>query len=132
MSDTGRVRMSRAIDVFIGDMRAEGRINSPNTEREYRGTLMCHAEDVDNRDPSYTHRGDVKRTLARWANPTPARRTGAILVSFYRWMAEEGRRPSNPAEQTKRPRRRKPDRSASPIRRWWHCSRPCAVRVSAG
>ena len=110
MSETAPVRLSQAIDLFVVDQRAEGRINSPNTEREYRGTLNKHAEDVDNRDPAYTNREDVKRTLNRWPHPNTRSKNRAILVSFYRWTVEEGYRPSNPAEQTNRPRRRKPSR----------------------
>lgn len=69
MNQTAAMRFVRAIDLFIEDQQAEGRINSPNTEREYRGTLRNHGEDVDNRDPAYTNRDDVKRTLARWPHP---------------------------------------------------------------
>jgi integrase/recombinase XerD len=104
------VRFSRAIDLYVEDQRAEGRINSPHTERAYRDTLLCHAEDVGNRDPAYTNRDDVKRTLARWAHPNTRSKNRAILVSFYDWLVEEGYRPTNPARQTKRPRRRKPTR----------------------
>jgi integrase/recombinase XerD len=111
MSETPRtLRFSRAIDLYLDDQRAEGRINSPNTERSYRDTLARHAKDVDNRDPAYTNRDDVKRTLARWVHPNTRSKNRAILVSFYDWMVEEGHRPSNPARQTKRPRRRKPTR----------------------
>jgi site-specific recombinase XerD len=110
MSETGRVRFSRAIDVYLDDQRAEGRINSPRTERAYRDTLMLHADDVDNRDPAYTNRDDVKRTLARWQHPNTRSKNRAILVSFYDWTVEEGHRHTNPARQTKRPRRRAPVR----------------------
>ena len=58
MSETAAVRFSRAIDLYLDDQRAEGRINSPNTERDYRATLDRHGEDVDNRDPAYTNRDD--------------------------------------------------------------------------
>jgi integrase/recombinase XerD len=110
MRKTAAMRFVQAIDLYIVDQQVEGRINSPNTEREYRGTLNRHAEDVDNRDPAYTNRDDVKRTLARWAHPNTRSKNRAILISFYDWMVEEGHRPTNPARQTKRPRRRKPTR----------------------
>jgi site-specific recombinase XerD len=110
MSETAPVRFSQAIDIYIVEQRADGRINSPKTEREYRGTLSKHAEDVSNRDPAYTNREDVKRTLARWANANTRSKNRAIMVSFYDWMVEEGHRVTNPARQTKRPRRRKPTR----------------------
>ena len=60
---------------YIDDQRAEGRINSPSTVREYRGTLAKHGEDINNRDPDYTNREDVKRTSAAGVTPTRSRRT---------------------------------------------------------
>jgi integrase/recombinase XerD len=90
-------------------MRAEGRINSPATERDYRYCLSLHGEDVDNRDPRYTSRDDVKRTLKRWSNPNSQSKYRSILISFYDWLVEEGLRPHNPARQTRRARRRKPE-----------------------
>jgi site-specific recombinase XerD len=104
------VRFVRAIDAYIDDQRAEGRINSQHTEREYRYVLGRLGEDVDNRDPAYTNRHDVKRTLAHWQHPNPRSKHRSILVSFYDWTIEEDLRPSNPARQTKRPRRRQPQR----------------------
>jgi site-specific recombinase XerD len=100
------VKLSLAIDVFISDMRLEGRINSAATERDYRGTLEKHADDVGNRDPRYVGRDDVKRTLARWPHPNSQRKNRSILISFYDWLVQEGERPHNPARQTRRPKRR--------------------------
>ena len=45
------MKFSRAIDLYIADMRAEGRINSAASERSYRGTLNNHCDDLNNRDP---------------------------------------------------------------------------------
>jgi site-specific recombinase XerD len=95
-----------AIDVYVADMRAQGRINSPNTERDYRITLDAHADDVTNRDPRLTNRDDVKRTLRRWPHPNSQSKNRSILVSFYDWTMEEGIRKDNPARQTRSPRRR--------------------------
>jgi hypothetical protein len=100
------MRFGDAIDEFIDDIRLQGRMNSDSTERSYRGTLYKHADDVDNRDPRKVGREDVKRTLARWKHPNTRATCRAALVSFYRWMVEEGMRAANPAEQTRRPRRR--------------------------
>src|SRR3954468_15375168 len=100
------MRFGDAIDEFIEDMRLQGRINSDSTERSYRGTLYKHADDVGNRDPRKVGREDVKRTLARWEHPNTRATCRAALVSFYRWMREEGMRATNPAEETRRPRRR--------------------------
>nr|MDQ3934693.1 hypothetical protein [Actinomycetota bacterium] len=111
------MRFRKAVDVFIDDMRAQGRLNSDASERGYRFALDAHAEDVDNRDPRYVTRQDVKRTLARWRHPNSQRKHRSVLVSFYDWLMEEGaiddhgnevRRPDNPARQTRRPRKRPP------------------------
>jgi integrase/recombinase XerD len=102
------VRFDVAIDEFIAEMQSQGRINSPATERDYRLVLYAHSDDVDNRDPRYTGREDVKKTLRRWLHPNSKRKNRSIIVSFYRWMVEEGMRPHNPAEQTPRPRSRPP------------------------
>jgi integrase/recombinase XerC len=101
------VRFDRAIDEFIRDKRTAGQINSRRTEDSYRSRLQCHADDAGDRDPRFTDRDDVKRTLRRWENPNTQSNSRAIFVSFYRWMVEEGYRTDNPAEQTRRPKRRK-------------------------
>jgi integrase/recombinase XerC len=98
--------LRRAIDEYIADMRAQGRINSDTTERAYRSILMRHADDANNRDPRTTGRNDVKRTLARWPQPNTQRKSRAVLVSFYDWAMEEGHRKDNPARQTRRPKNR--------------------------
>ncbi|MGA2321992.1 MAG: tyrosine-type recombinase/integrase [Solirubrobacteraceae bacterium] len=100
------MKFAAAIDVYIADMRTQGRLNSSSSERGYRSTLLAHAEDVSNRDPAYVARDDVKRTLRRWANANTQGTNRAKLVSFYDWTMEEGLRRDNPARQTRRPRRR--------------------------
>jgi site-specific recombinase XerD len=100
------VRFDVAIDSYVADMRLQARMNSEATERDYRGTLYAHAEDVKNRDPRKTGRDDVKRTLGRWPHANSRRKNRSILVSFYDWMVEEGLRTTNPARQTRRPKRR--------------------------
>jgi hypothetical protein len=84
------VKFSEAIDRFENDMRSQGRLNSPASVNAYRASLRCHADDVTNRDPRYTGRDDVKRTLTRWSNPNSQRTRRAHLVSFYDWLMEEG------------------------------------------
>jgi len=95
-----------AIDLYVADMRAAGRINSQRTEVSYRAVLEAHAGDVGNRDPRTIGRSDCKRTLRRWPNPNTQRGRRAVLVSFYDWAMEEGIRKDNPARQTRRPRKR--------------------------
>jgi hypothetical protein len=83
------MRFYEAIDLYIADMRAQGRLNSPSSERGYRSTLLAHAEDVQNRDPAYVGREDVKRTLRRWPNANTQGTNRSKLVSFYGWTMEE-------------------------------------------
>jgi integrase/recombinase XerD len=100
------VKFRVAIDRFIEDMRLEGRINSPATERDYRGTLGKHCDDVKNRDPAKTGRDDVKKTLARWPHANSRSKNHSIITVFYDWMIEEGLRDTNPARAVRRARRR--------------------------
>lgn len=97
----------QAVDLFVKDMRSEGRINSKNTERTYRAKLGKHGEDMANRSPAETTRADVKTTLRRWEGNTQVH-GHAILASFYRWTVEEGIRTDNPAHAVRPPRKRQP------------------------
>jgi site-specific recombinase XerD len=96
------MRFDEAVDRYIADMRTQGRLNSPSSERGYRSTLEAHGEDVGNRDPAYVGREDVKRTLTRWPNPDTQGTNRSKLVSFYDWPMGEGLRKENPARQTPR------------------------------
>jgi site-specific recombinase XerD len=100
------VRFADAIDLFVRDMRAHGRMNSDATEVSYRACLNRHADVIGNRDPRYVGREDVKRTLAHWTHPNTQLTNRSALISFYDWCMEEGIRKDNPARQTRRPRRR--------------------------
>ena len=100
------MKFAEAIDLYIADQRIAGRINSDLTEVAYRSVLDRHQIDIANRDPRLIGRDDVKRTLARWSNPNTQRCSRSILVAFYDWTLEEGIRPTNPARQTRRPRKR--------------------------
>lgn len=99
------MRMAAAIDRYVADQFADGRFTSPVTEEGYRYTLAAHADDCANRDPRYTDRNDVMRTLARWQHPNSRRLKRAHLISFYDWLLETGERIDNPARQTRRPRK---------------------------
>src|ERR1039458_2689108 len=100
------MNLMQAVDRYLADMKAQGRLNSAASERGYRSTLGAHAEGVGNRDPAYVGREDVKRTLRRWRHPNTQGTNRSKLVSFYDWAMEEGLRKDNPARQTRRPRRR--------------------------
>jgi site-specific recombinase XerD len=99
---------SSAIEGYLADMRAFGRLSTDRSAQEYRRVLRCHADDAPDADPIKTGRADVKRTLRRWAHPNTQRRRRSILVSFYDWLVEEGIRLDNPARQTRSPRGREP------------------------
>lgn len=100
------MRMTTEIDRYVAEQWADGRFASPATEQSYRYTLSAHAEDCANRDPRFTDRDDVIRTLARWQHPNSRRLKRAHLISFYSWLMENGERKDNPARQTRRPRKR--------------------------
>jgi integrase len=104
------MRFYDAIDLYIADMQVQGRLNSPSSVRGYRSTLVAHAEDIQNRDPSYVGREDVKCAFRRWPNANTQGTNRSKLVSFYGWTMEEGLRKDNPASQTRRPRRRAADK----------------------
>lgn len=103
------MKLTQAVNVYIDDMKAEGRINSPRTERAYWDCLVLHAEDVGNRDPRTVNRDDIKRTLRRWPNRNTRRVRHAYLTSFYDWCVEEGYRKDNPARAVRRTRAEKAD-----------------------
>jgi integrase len=101
------MRFTDAIDEYLHDQRCGGRINSEESVRTYRRVLALHAEDTPTA-PGLATRGDVKRTLARWAHPNTRALAHTVLVSFYDWMLAEGHRPHNPARQVRRTKMRKP------------------------
>jgi hypothetical protein len=43
------MRFSEAVDAYVRDQWATGRFNSAITEKGYRYSLGCYAEDVSNR-----------------------------------------------------------------------------------
>ena len=98
----------RAIELFLEDMVALGRLNTEHSIAEYRRTVRKHAEDAGGARPDATTRDEVKATLRRWSHPNTKRRKRTMLVSFYDWMVEEGLRAENPARQIRAPRGRAP------------------------
>lgn len=97
------MKFALAVDRFIADWRAEGRINSPLTERVYRGKLDHLTASVDNRDPAKVGGDDIKRALSRWEGES-RRQAHTIYRSFFLWAMTEGIRPNNPAELVRRTR----------------------------
>lgn len=91
------MRFNEAIDSFIRDWRAVGRINSALTERVYRGKLDHLSATVENRDPARVGGPDLKRALARWEGES-RRQAHAVYRSFFRWAMTEDMRTNNPAD----------------------------------
>jgi integrase/recombinase XerD len=105
------MRLDEAVDDFIRDLRAQGRIRSPHSELAYRTKLEFHAKDVLNRDPSKVGREDIKRTLSRWdppLSPNSRNQAHAVLRSFYDWCCHEGLRDTNPARMVMPARYKEP------------------------
>ena len=110
MADPARQSLDfeRAIELYLDDMRAFGRLTTRRSMTEYRRTIRTHAEDADREGPRETTREHVKATLRRWSHPNTQRRKRSMLVSFYDWMVEEGLRPDNPARQIRAARAKEP------------------------
>jgi site-specific recombinase XerD len=100
------VKFNLAIDLYLADMRSQGRLTSDGSERAYRDTLYLLGDEVSNRDPRTINRDDVKSVLRRWSHPNTQRKNRSVLVSFFDWLMEEGHRKDNPARQTRRPKTR--------------------------
>jgi site-specific recombinase XerD len=96
------MKMTAAIEAYVVDMHREGRFRSKFSEIAYRQVLHAHADDVQNRDPRTVGRDDIKRTLARWKNPSTQNKRHSMLASFYDWVMQEGIRETNPARQVRR------------------------------
>lgn len=102
------VKHAKAIDLYIREQWADGRFNSPRTERDYRATLARHAniaQQAGHPTVQAADRQDILDTLEHWTHPTSKRTRRAQLVSYYDWAQRAGRRDSNPARQTRAPKR---------------------------
>jgi integrase/recombinase XerD len=98
----------QAIDLFLEDAFALGRLTTARSAAEYRRTVRKHAADCDGLGPTEAGREQIKRTLRRWEHPNTKRRKRSMLACFYDWVVEEGLRPDNPARQVRAPRAREP------------------------
>ena len=98
------MRFDEAVEQYLREMVAEGRINSPHTLASYRSRLDVLGAEVANRSPHAVGVGDLDRTLARWPNPRTGQHARSVYVSFFDWVTHKRIRPDNPARAT-RPRR---------------------------
>ncbi len=94
------MKFSAAVDAYIADLQAEGRINSPHTTLAYRTKLEHLGEVVENRDPAKVGAADVKAALARWDGAS-RRQAHAVYRSFFRWAVYEQLRTTNPADMVR-------------------------------
>ncbi len=98
------MKFDQAVELYLADMQAEGRINSPHTLASYRSRLAVLGEEVANRDPRTVGLEDVSRTLRRWPHPSTGAHARSIYVSFFDWAMHARIRKDNPARAT-RPRK---------------------------
>lgn len=101
------MKFGRAVDAFIVDYTAEGRINSPHTTLAYRSKLEHLQGIVDNRDPAKVGPADVKQALLRWEGSS-RQQAHAIYRSFFRWTMTEQIRATNPADMVRSTRSKPP------------------------
>jgi len=101
------MKLTHAIEAFIADYRAEGRINSAHTELAYRAKLVRLAAATGDADASRVGPADVKAVLSRWEGNS-RRQAHAIYRSFFDWSMTEGLRETNPAAMVRRTRARAP------------------------
>jgi hypothetical protein len=78
------VTFSRAIDAYIADMQAEGKLTTSASEKSYRDALLTHAEDCGwATDPRHDHasgREAHPRLAGRIRTPSRTRRRLPRLV----------------------------------------------------
>lgn len=98
------MRFDASVEMFVRDMRAEGRIASPHTEASYRSRLDVLRKEISNRDPRTIGQDDIVRTLGRWSHPRTGQHARSVYISYFDWLAHSGVRKDNPARAT-RPRR---------------------------
>ena len=103
------MRFDQSVDLFIAEMRAEGRVNSPHTEASYRSRLEKLGEVIHNRDPRTIGQGDVEKTLALWPNPATGQHARSVFISYGDWLMHRHVRKDNPARATRPRKVRKPN-----------------------
>src|SRR5689334_9784872 len=91
------MKLTTAINAFIADYAAVGRINSPNTILAYRTKLDHLVQVTGNRDPAKIGPADLKAALARWEKNS-RKQAHSIYRSFFSWCLVEGIRTTNPAD----------------------------------
>jgi integrase len=103
------MKFDASVDLFLVEMRAEGRINSTHTEASYRSRLEKLGETIANRDPRTIGQADIERTLALWPNPSTSQHARSVFVSYGDWLMHKHIRKDNPARATRPRKVRKPN-----------------------
>lgn len=98
--DDAPMNLMQAVDAWLAEDSANGRINSEHTRRSYRLALKRLSEEVDNRSPHTVGKADIQRTLAHWNDCAPATRAvrHAAFNSFFAWCVFNDICKANPAK----------------------------------
>ena len=103
------MKFDRSVDLYLQEMAAEGRINSPHTIASYRSRLEKLGETINNRDPRTIGQADIERTLAQWPNPATGQHARSVFISYGDWCMHRHIRKDNPARATRPRKVRKPN-----------------------
>jgi integrase/recombinase XerD len=107
------MRVSRAVDLWMGELARAGR--TPSTRRSYErylfkfvGQLERSRPDVDAREVTAT---DCREFLDRWSDASASTVCAihSALNGFFAWLYLEGEVETNPMVRIARPRRRRPE-----------------------
>jgi integrase len=107
------VRVSRAIDLWMGELARAGR--SPSTRRSYERYLFKFAGHVERARPEVDVRElsatDCREFLDRWSDASASTvcTIHSALNGFFRWLYLEGELEANPMLRIARPRRQRPE-----------------------
>jgi integrase len=102
------VILTDAIDAFVTDWKADGRMRSEHTERAYRECLDLLADQVGRKHVEKVTKADLTRLVARWEHPNSRRQKLAILRAFFRWAVWEGYCDTNVADKIRQPKWKEP------------------------
>jgi integrase/recombinase XerD len=104
-----RVRIERAIDLYIAELARRGR--QPSTRRGYQRLLFDFCDLVRERDVSEITSLDCRRFLDRWTDKAASTLASVVslLSGFFEFLEEEGFVEHNPMRRIKRPRRQRPE-----------------------
>lgn len=107
------MRVSRAIDLWMGELARGGR--TPSTRRSYERYLFKFAAHLERARPEADvgeiTANDCREFLDRWSNASASTvcTIHSALSGFFRWLYLEDELDMNPMVRIARPRRRRPE-----------------------